>query len=287
MENWERRFDRAHTPDASVPSHRDALRQHLQSEKIPSHRAGRSAATLTVLALVVLGGLTLAYPGWTKDVWNSVIVQTITFRTKDGATVVIKKFPDEACCPAAGDTCRKMVFCETGERRAISFEAGIEKINMPGETGETITISSPDCDQIWIVNGDTIKAENMVHSMEQIRGDADAFNWTSEADETQGEGHVLSGERTAEVGTSFDLGQNYPNPFNPTTQIPFDLKQSGPVTLTVYNLTGQKIATLVDGQTDAGRHVVSFNGETLPSGTYLYMLRAGDHQYSRQMILMK
>ncbi len=65
------------------------------------------------------------------------------------------------------------------------------------------------------------------------------------------------------------------------------MKRSGPANLTVYNMMGQKVATLFDGITDAGRHTVNFDGANLPSGTYLYTLQAGGHQVTKKMILMK
>ncbi|MBU0507702.1 T9SS type A sorting domain-containing protein [bacterium] len=287
MENWERRFDRMHTPDSSVPSHREALRKQLQSDNIPPRCGGRTVVTMVMMAVVMFGGLTLAYPSWAKDLWHTVLVHTITFRTQDGHTVVIKKFPAEACCPAGSDTSCQMMFVESGERRAISFEADIEKFSMTGEGEQTITISTPDCDKIWIVNGDTVKAENMLLSAEEFTDEPGTFNWTGKEDVASEEDQELSLGQTPELSANFELGQNYPNPFNPTTQISFDLKQSGPVTLKVYNLMGQEIATLLDGYSEVGNHRVSFNGSGLPSGTYLYSLKAGDFQVTRQMILMK
>ncbi|MEK6757447.1 MAG: T9SS type A sorting domain-containing protein, partial [Bacteroidota bacterium] len=61
------------------------------------------------------------------------------------------------------------------------------------------------------------------------------------------------------VPTAYVLEQNYPNPFNPTTNIVFSIPQTEKATLTIFNLLGQKIATLVDGSLLAGTHVVSWN----------------------------
>ncbi|UCF65509.1 MAG: T9SS type A sorting domain-containing protein, partial [bacterium] len=83
------------------------------------------------------------------------------------------------------------------------------------------------------------------------------------------------------------LLQNYPNPFNPTTVISYQLAASGPVKLTVHNLIGQKVATLVDERQTAGVHSVVWNASGLASGVYLYRLEAGNYVAIRKMISMR
>lgn len=85
----------------------------------------------------------------------------------------------------------------------------------------------------------------------------------------------------------FSLGQNYPNPFNPTTNITYQLATAGRVTLKVYNILGQEVATLVNGEKSAGRYKVEFNGNNLSSGIYLYKLSAGNFTNVKKMILLK
>jgi hypothetical protein len=87
--------------------------------------------------------------------------------------------------------------------------------------------------------------------------------------------------------TEYALHQNYPNPFNPETSISFDIVEAGVVSLTVYNATGQTIATLVNGSLASGRHSVSFDAANLPSGLYFYRLDAGNFSAVKKMILMK
>jgi hypothetical protein len=83
------------------------------------------------------------------------------------------------------------------------------------------------------------------------------------------------------------LEPNYPNPFNPTTTIPFILDQRAHVVLSVHNLQGQVVATLVDQEIDAGAHTVAFNARNLPAGLYICRFSADDIQYTRKMILVK
>ena len=85
----------------------------------------------------------------------------------------------------------------------------------------------------------------------------------------------------------FSLEQNYPNPFNPTTTINFETPKSSYVSLNVYNLLGQKVATLVNGVIQAGSHSVNFNASNLPSGVYLYQLRTGNFNSIKKMTLLK
>ena len=85
----------------------------------------------------------------------------------------------------------------------------------------------------------------------------------------------------------FELSQNYPNPFNPTTQIRFEIPSASDVRLDVYNLIGQRVATLVDGFQAEGTHTVQFDGSHLSSGVYIYRLQAGNHTSVRKMTLIK
>jgi hypothetical protein len=83
------------------------------------------------------------------------------------------------------------------------------------------------------------------------------------------------------------LLQNYPNPFNPTTKIAFNLPVGIDVTIKVYNVLGQEIATLANGIYDAGRHSIDFSGDRLPNGIYFYAIKAGSFSEMKKMVLLK
>jgi hypothetical protein len=85
----------------------------------------------------------------------------------------------------------------------------------------------------------------------------------------------------------FALRPNYPNPFNPTTSIAFSISQRGYVTLKVFNLLGQEVATLVNSTMEPGEKTVRFNAGDLPSGVYFYRLESNGSSLTRSMILMK
>ena len=86
---------------------------------------------------------------------------------------------------------------------------------------------------------------------------------------------------------TFQLHQNYPNPFNPETNIKFQIPSSNFVSLEVFNILGQKVQTLVNEKREAGEHSVQFDATGLPSGVYVYRLRAGEFSKSRKMILVR
>jgi hypothetical protein len=91
----------------------------------------------------------------------------------------------------------------------------------------------------------------------------------------------------AKIPSTVTLAQNHPNPFNPSTAITFALPQAMRVTLKVYNITGQEVATLLEGDQNAGSHEVMFNASRLPSGNYFVVLRAGAEKLVRRLVLIK
>lgn len=91
----------------------------------------------------------------------------------------------------------------------------------------------------------------------------------------------------AELPDAFTLHQNYPNPFNPSTSIRFDIANTAHVSVTVYDVLGREVATLVNGQMNAGSHTVSFDASELTSGVYMYRLVSGAVTQTRTMLLMK
>jgi len=85
----------------------------------------------------------------------------------------------------------------------------------------------------------------------------------------------------------FKLEQNYPNPFNPATSIKYAIPLDTHVKLTIYDLLGNEIKTLVDGYQPAGTYSVKFDGSNLTSGIYIYRLQAGDFVSTKRMVLIK
>ncbi|CUV10433.1 Cellulase [hydrothermal vent metagenome] len=94
------------------------------------------------------------------------------------------------------------------------------------------------------------------------------------------------------IPKEFALYDNFPNPFNPTTQIAVDLPEAATTEITVWNIMGQRVATLYKGDLNAGHHTLNFdgrdsNGKQLTSGMYLYRVAAGKYNATKKMTLMK
>jgi photosystem II stability/assembly factor-like uncharacterized protein len=87
--------------------------------------------------------------------------------------------------------------------------------------------------------------------------------------------------------SSFELSQNYPNPFNPSTVISYQLPVSSNVTLKVFDVLGNEIATIVNEDKPAGEYEVEFNSNGLPSGIYFYKLTAGEYNQTQKMVYLK
>ncbi len=93
--------------------------------------------------------------------------------------------------------------------------------------------------------------------------------------------------RTEETASSYSLAQNFPNPFNPVTKISYSIPKSSEVSLTIYDILGQKVSELVREKQDAGSYSVEFNASSLSSGVYYYKIEAGDFTSIKKMTLVK
>ena len=102
---------------------------------------------------------------------------------------------------------------------------------------------------------------------------------------------ALAVEETT-IPDEYSLNQNYPNPFNPTTRIQYSLPKAGLVQISIYTLMGQKIATLVNRNMDAGQYIITWHamddqGRKVPSGIYFYTLESGSYRAIKKLVLLK
>ncbi|MFA6980353.1 MAG: S8/S53 family peptidase [Ignavibacteriaceae bacterium] len=89
------------------------------------------------------------------------------------------------------------------------------------------------------------------------------------------------------IPSAYVLEQNYPNPFNPATTINYQLPKSGNVTLKIFDMLGNEVMTLVNGQKEIGKYTVQFDASSLASGMYVYQLRVNDYTSTKKMLLLK
>jgi len=98
---------------------------------------------------------------------------------------------------------------------------------------------------------------------------------------------VSSDVKDDAILNSFELKQNFPNPFNPSTSISYSVPQNAFVTLKVYNILGNEVATLVNDEKPAGVYQVTFNASQLSTGIYFYTLQSGNFSETKKLMLMK
>jgi hypothetical protein len=89
------------------------------------------------------------------------------------------------------------------------------------------------------------------------------------------------------IPAEYSLAQNYPNPFNPETTIEFGMPDDAQVKVTVFNVLGQVVTSLVDSELPAGYHVVTWDASDMASGVYFYRIQAGEYTATKRMVLMK
>ena len=112
-------------------------------------------------------------------------------------------------------------------------------------------------------------------------------------------GEIIAADRTGSevpvnvaVVNEFALSQNYPNPFNPTTEIVYNIPENTHVSISVYNVLGQKVVDLVSANQKAGMHMVRWNGKDangldVAAGIYIYQMKANKFSAKRKMFLIK
>ncbi|MBU1707262.1 T9SS type A sorting domain-containing protein, partial [bacterium] len=90
-----------------------------------------------------------------------------------------------------------------------------------------------------------------------------------------------------EAPEDYSLAQNYPNPFNAVTELSYTIADAGHVRLSVYDITGRLVATLVNKEKPTGEYRVTFDAGDLPSGVYIYSLKSGEFVAQQKMVLLK
>ncbi len=98
---------------------------------------------------------------------------------------------------------------------------------------------------------------------------------------------ALKGDASVQLPEKVKLLQNYPNPFNPVTTIDFELSETSPVLLQIFNASGELVSTLFEGRLGPGKHSATFDGSSFSSGVYFYRLKTSNHLLTKKMILLR
>lgn len=186
---------------------------------------------------------------------------------------------------------------------AIEVMMSLDVVNFSGEF--TLSADMVDVPEGWTITltdnltGETVNLRNQVytffHEGEVSTASALDFSQVGALQTNDPEGRftvvvnpvTTSAPVNNELPTVLALNQNYPNPFNPTTQISYDLPETAEVRLDVFNIQGQRVATLVNTTQNAGTHRINFDGANLSSGVYIYRLTAGANVLTKKMTLIK
>lgn len=167
----------------------------------------------------------------------------------------------------------------------LSWMTASETNNMGFEVEK---LSGSSWDKIGFVNGNGTTTETKAYSFVDKNVNAGTYSYRLKQIDFDG---TFEYSNVIEVDVSspqqFELSQNYPNPFNPATTISYTIPQSSFVTLKVYDIIGNEVATLVNENKEAGRYNVNFDAANLSSGIYLYSITAGNFTEVRKMTLIK
>jgi hypothetical protein len=174
----------------------------------------------------------------------------------------------------------------TGTSINLNWSTASE-INNSGFEVERKTANS-SWQKLGFVNGNGTTTEKQTYSYTDRNLTEGSYNYRLKQVDFNGEFEYSNVIEVLVVAPNkFELSQNYPNPFNPSTSISFTLPQAGNVKLSVYNLLGQEVQTLVNGFMETGLHSVNFEAKNLNSGIYLYKLEANGINSVRKMTLLK
>ncbi len=170
---------------------------------------------------------------------------------------------------------------EFGSNANFQFHYTDEELNLKNINEQTVQVKYWNTDSnLWV----TVSNVNINTANNTVTFSSDVI----------GNFFILTGDSPTSVQTSndlivddFQLLQNYPNPFNPSTTINFTIAKQSNVSLSVFNLLGQKVADLVNGNMEPGNYNVRFDASNLSSGVYLYQLRTDGATIVKKMQLLK
>lgn len=246
--------------------------------------------------------------------WGYMEYQWVKIKEAGTENVVATLWPGESELVDGGTyRCPDGGTCASGDNVIDTKDGGSITLSYNSESGAgnyavkvSYLLTSGDAEVSVAVNGNNVATETLSASADSVLSEITLSNIPFDQGNNEivinaasggvqidridffviGELTMVSNEDGERVN-GFELSQNYPNPFNPSTNINFTLPVASDVQLTVFNLLGQKVATLISERRTAGNHSVRFDARSLSSGIYFYQLKAGDLTLQRKMTLIK
>lgn len=241
--------------------------------------------------------------------WGYLEYESVTLKDQNGEVVITlyasKSILNDATLECTGSLCASGDAVADVTGGSVDVSANVEKAGQytvklfylvpgGGDAAADISINGGASVMIDFSAEDSVKSEAVLNGIEMNAGanTISISNVTGNLAVDNFDFFIVnttsvSNEEYSDLANGFKLSQNYPNPFNPSTNINFTIPAASNVQLDVFNLLGQKVATLIDGQRLAGNHTIRFDASNLASGMYFYMLRAGDITLQRKMTLIK
>lgn len=170
----------------------------------------------------------------------------------------------------------------------FGLSGNTDQVRIYNTSDQLIDIVTYDDEAPWPVGPDGAGATLSLHDYTDDNSLAES--WFGDLFGTPGldNGTLIDSIEELEITPiDFVLEQNYPNPFNPTTNISFSLPEAVQVELTIFNVLGQQVQTLVSDNLGVGTHTYTFNASGLTSGVYFYRIVAGTHTVTQKMLLLK
>jgi hypothetical protein len=188
--------------------------------------------------------------------------------------------------PASGSGCD--IAAKTGTLSPVSTTLKLSGTELTHKANTLMTSGSVTFQFSYLyATGPTIDTlyANGVSSNSSNTSSGDQWNWAANKRVVVLTPTSVTDEKN--IPNNFILNQNYPNPFNPATNIKFSVANDGFVSLKVFNLNGQEVATLVNEQKSPGEYSSTWYASSLPSGVYYYRLQAGTFTSVKKLLLLK
>ncbi len=235
-------------------------------------------------------------PILTSDNNGGAIITWIDYRSGQSYDIYASRVNQDGLLPVelnsftakAGKDNVRLIWRTETEVNNYGFEIERQVGNRQLTIGNEYTIRNPKWEKIGFVqgNGNTNSPKEYSFVDENLNGGS-KFQYRLKQIDNDGQFAYSDVVEAEVVPDKYELSQNYPNPFNPSTKIKYSITEPGKVKLTLFNLLGEEVTTLVNEEKPAGNYSIDFNAANLPSGVYFYQLRVGNFVQSRKMILLK